>query len=216
MSNTYRVFAFSEDVISLYNESDKSKNFKLNDNIDDNFDTVIIFLSERNQKTLDVKFFKNGKMLYVGASYSYGQYPIFDCPIELAGTKQSEPKEEITFCVGDKVFDWKYGWMIVNEIESHGSIVLVDDSYKQRTFSKTESLRLSFTEYNFVTGGWSQEIPPKVGQWGWFWDDGDLEEEHSIYGKLLNIDPSHHSQKYYVGDVWVKYFSTENPFLVSL
>ena len=70
-------------------------------------------------------------------------------------------------------------------------------------------------EYHFKSGGWSQQRPkplPKVGYWGLFWDDGDLEEEHSIYGKLLNIDTSHHSQKYYVGDVWVKYFSTENPF----
>lgn len=208
----YKVFAFSEDVISIYNESNKNQNFKLNDNIDKNFDTVIIFLAERNQKTLDVKFFKNGKMLFIGASYSYGEYPIFEYPIQLAGATQPESKEEILFRVGDRVFQYFQGWGTITDIDLTLpypiTIKFDDETIFHYTINDTK-IPLSFTEYNFITGGWSQERLPEIGSFGWFWaDEYDLVSEEVVYGKLQKVEDG----VYYTNDNQYNCFSTKNPF----
>ena len=206
--NTYRVFAFSEDVISIYNESNKSIDCIENNGV--YFDTAILNLFR--DKSLEITYFKNGVYVCRSNVIQYGLYPKFLFPIELAGTTQSEVKQEITFCVGDKVFDWKYGWMIVNQIKSHGSIVLVDANHKEHTFSNGESLRLSFTEYNFVTGGWSQERPPKIGSFGWFWDSNeDIKRKCCSYGMLIDINEKELAKYSLDGDFFIN-FSTENPF----
>ena len=210
MSKVCKVFAISNEDIKAYNNSEKSE-----DKFIPNYDYAIITFIDR---CLFVSYIKDRENVFQG-KYAHGTYPVLDGDfviIDSCLTKQPELKEEPLFQVGDRVYDWHCGWMTITEIKSHGSIFTVcDKKQKPHNFFGEHIVRLSFTEYNFVNGGWSQERPkplPKVGDWGWFWDDGDLEEEHSIYGKLLNIDTSHHSQKYYVGDVWVKYFSTENPF----
>ena len=209
-NNTYRVFAFSESSIKQYSESNKALFIDLTKYPD--FDTIVLFFINSD---LALNFLKDGESVY-GYSFVLGQYPTFHFPIELAGTIQPEQKEESLFRTGDRVFDWLHGWMTINEVNSHGSIILVDDNYFQEyTFNGNNIERLSFTEYNFITGGWSQERPkplPKVGDIGYFWDDDDLEQKKILYGELKNIDLSHKSQRYYAEDIWLKYFSTEKPF----
>lgn len=161
---------------------------------------------------------KNGKKTCEG-TFAFGEYPAFHFSIELAGTNQSAQKEESLFRVGDRVYDWLHGWMTINEVNSHGSIILVDDNdFQEHTFNGNNIERLSFTEYNFITGGWSQERPKplsKVGDIGYFWNsDDDLNNNYIFYGKIEEID-STYSKKYHIlgdGNKWFKYFSTEKPF----
>jgi len=130
-----------------------------------------------------------------------------------------EPKQESQdlFQVGDVVYHWTYGKGNVCEIgisESYPVIVLFENSNNKWAFSKDGKLQhhqpksLSFTPYNFKTGGFSQERPkpePKVGDYGWFWNDRD----NSVIFGLLSDITSH----YYCEDIIAgfKYFSHEAP-----
>jgi hypothetical protein len=214
----YRVFAFSEDVISIYNESNKLTRNKIVNNFTPLFDTVLIFLNYNNKKTLELKLFRNGQELYSNHShcYDYGNYPIFDFPIELVGTAQQEIKEEPLFQVGDRVYDWQCSWMTITEIKSHGIIFTVcDKKQKSHNFFGEHIIRLSFTEYNFIAGGWSQERPkplPKIGEWGWFWNSKeDIKRKCCSYGMLIDINEKE-LNKYSLDGDWFNNFSTENPF----
>ena len=217
-NNTYRVFAFSQDVIDIYSKSEKKAMKKIANNSTPRFDTIIVFFNYNTKSTLELKFFKNGQELYSNYihSYDYDNYPDFDFSIELAGTTQPEQKEESLFCVGDRVFNWSYGWCKITGFTNISIFFELEKNNKVKEISIDSALKqFSFTEYNFIDGGWSQERPkplPKVGDIGYFWDDDDLEQKKILYGELKNIDLSHKSQRYYAEDIWLKYFSTEKPF----
>ena len=211
-NNTYRVFALSEDVISIYNESNKCTTCIENNSMD--FDSVTMLLFKDN--SLELTYFKDGFFIGRSSVLKYGYYPKFLYPIELAGTTQPEQKEEPLFRVGDRVFDWSYGWCKITGFTNISIFFKLEKNNKVKEINIDSALKqFSFTEYNFITGGWSQERLkpfPKVGDIGYFWDDDDLEQKKILYGELKNIDLSHKSQRYYVEDIWLKYFSTEKPF----
>lgn len=200
----YRVFAFSEQSIKKYSGSAKQPKLCLEKYPE--FDTIIMFFVGSD---LVLKFLKNGKKT-CSVTFAFGEYPKFHVPIELAETKQPEQKEEPLFQVGDRVYDWHCGWMTITEIKSHGSIFTVcDKKQKSHNFFGEHIVRLSFTEYNFITGGWSQERPPQIGSFGWFWEDEtDLLSEETVFGKLQKIEDG----MYFTKDNQYSIFSTKNPF----
>lgn len=105
-------------------------------------------------------------------------------------------EQESVFKKGDKVFDIHYGWGIVVEVfrkhypvhvrfeEMCGNISYTFDGIRLDKFPQT----LSFTEYNLVTGGFSQERPIDWSQyiscWGIFKSEGELCD----IGKLAATD----------------------------
>ena len=210
-NNTYRVFAFSESSIKQYLESNKAPFIDLTKYPD--FDTIVLFFIDSD---LALNFLKNGKSVY-GYSFVFGQYPTFHFPIELAGTIQSEQKEESLFRVGDRVYDWSYGWCKITGFTNISIFFELEKNNKVKEISIDSALKqFSFTEYNFIDGGLSQERlkpSPKVGDIGWFWDNKyDLENKSCFYGELKNIEDSYMDLNYYIEDRWFKYFSTEKPF----
>lgn len=90
----------------------------------------------------------------------------------------SKNKETI-FKVGDKVFDAQYGWGVVSRLYSEkeynvvvsfrdASVIVYTNDGKCVTSNKLP--RLSFTEYDYVNGGFSQERPivlPEKGDLIW-------------------------------------------------
>ena len=113
-----------------------------------------------------------------------------------------------TFEKGDRVFDINYGWGKVIEILNASSSLKPD--YKvlvrfKQDFNKEISVyysidgyispsykfpTLSFTEYDIVNGGFSQErlvnYEDYIGKWGRFCDK---EERIVVVGKLINYLP---------------------------
>ena len=103
--------------------------------------------------------------------------------------KENETPKSI-YQVGDTVYHFYFGIGTVLSIESNSKIefpvwVKFDTIYPSISFSvdgrysqEHKSPSLSFTPYDLVNGGFSQERPkpePKVGDWGYFWDtDGAL------------------------------------------
>lgn len=87
------------------------------------------------------------------------------------------------FKVGDRVFDFLHGWGEVKEIQKDGThVIKVDfDNYSSnytrdgKDYHTDLSPILSFTEYNLIDGGFSQERPidyeEYIGKWGKFWND---------------------------------------------
>ena len=89
------------------------------------------------------------------------------------------------FRVGDRVFDIDYGWGEVTEthyIETTLYPILVKFQTSSVYYTLDGKwahgdsyLKLSFTEYDFVNGGFSQERPidytEYIGKWGKFWND---------------------------------------------
>ena len=110
-------------------------------------------------------------------------------------------KEEI-YQVGDRVFDAQFGWGIVFNIDSSNYPVIVNfksgsvKSYTEKGFYSTTDLEpaLSFTEYNFVNGGFSQNREDinkhLIGKLGWFWNNTDRLDGKSIiyYGVLYTVE----------------------------
>ena len=93
---------------------------------------------------------------------------------------------ETIFKIGDRVFDIKHGWGTValrlNESEDPHYRLRVDFVYHRESYTDegksniSDAYRsLSFTEYDLINGGFSQERPPinyndYIGEWGVFWD----------------------------------------------
>mgnify|MGYP007024744720 FL=1 len=91
------------------------------------------------------------------------------------------------FKVGDRVYDIQYGWGTITAkretFEDPNYIWVVtfengdtDDYTIEGKYNTTVRYRsLSFTEYDFVNGGFSQERPidyeEYIGKWGKFWND---------------------------------------------
>ena len=91
------------------------------------------------------------------------------------------------FKVGDKVFDFIFGWGEVVDILRGGFYTIkVDFKVSMKTiyftrdgkFEHSDQIpRLSFTEYNLINGGFSQEKPVNykeyIGKWGKFFDKNE-------------------------------------------
>ena len=111
---------------------------------------------------------------------------------------------ETIFKVGDKVFDIRFGWGEVKEIQEEGvHLVRVDFDNCSSNYTKDGkgyytdlSSMLSFTEYDLVNGGFSQErqinYHDYVGKWGKFWNEGDkvvidtlAEIDTEEYGRMV-------------------------------
>ena len=87
------------------------------------------------------------------------------------------------FKVGDRVCDFLHGWGEVKEIQKDGThVIKVDfDNYSSnytrdgKDYHTDLSPILSFTEYNLIDGGFTQERPIDyekcIGKWGKFWND---------------------------------------------
>ena len=107
---------------------------------------------------------------------------------------------ERNFEVGDKVFDIRYGWGVVESFEvdlGWESIeVRFDNSLISYTLSGPEDFDnelclLSFTEYTLH--GFTKDKPIDyskfIGKWGMFWSNKDKDER--IIGRLEGYDDSY-------------------------
>lgn len=130
---------------------------------------------------------------------------------------ESEQKPESIYQVGDTVYHWRFGegYVIAESLRdvlvSFGGI----DSCFSRTgiYEKESKPSLSFTPYDLLNGGFSQERPkpaPKVGDWGWFYDDGDTFatfaelkriEDPSVYGKIYVIGGNMYRKQYFSHEI---------------
>lgn len=97
------------------------------------------------------------------------------------------------FKVGDKVFDYRYGWMIIissenknNENSKDHVCTIINNSNKYIHYYNEDIKALSFTEYTL--DGYSNEIPIEEFKIGYFWDDDDFSA--CIYSKLIKIHPN--------------------------
>ena len=102
--------------------------------------------------------------------------------------------KETIFREGDRVYDIRYGWGTVaryNDSENYPISVKFDQDISQEFMYYTECGKsykldnaglLSFTEYDLVNGGFSQEKSSNheqyIGKWGRFWND--KEKEYTI------------------------------------
>lgn len=92
--------------------------------------------------------------------------------------------EKQIFKVGDKVYDFEFGWGVVADISRGGFYnTKVNFETKAKTIYFTrdgryehgdEIPRLSFTEYNLIDGGLTQkrliDYNEYIGKWGKFWN----------------------------------------------
>lgn len=96
--------------------------------------------------------------------------------------KENEVPESI-YQVGDTVYHFCFGLGTITSIENEEGVtypiyVKFDNSKERftiegKTYNTDKRPILSFTPYDLVNGGFSQERPktePKVGDWGYFWD----------------------------------------------
>lgn len=93
---------------------------------------------------------------------------------------EQKKQEACLYQVGDTVHHWKFGEGAIIKV---GNSVRVDfkegvNAWFSLTgfYEKDGIPTLSFTPYDLVNGGFSQERPkpePKVGDWGYFWDKGN-------------------------------------------
>lgn len=107
--------------------------------------------------------------------------------------------EKQIFKVGDKVFDIFYGWGEVKEIQEEGiHVVRVDfNNYSQnytrdgKDYYTDLSPRLSFTKYDLVNGGFSQERPANykeyIGKYCKFWNK---DKYNTVIDRLVGYDDS--------------------------
>jgi hypothetical protein len=123
--------------------------------------------------------------------------------------------------VGTKVFDIRFGW---GEIMDYTT----EEKYPYKViFSNVEDIiftyniagkpidyyinpTLSLTEYDLVNGGFtplSDYNKPKVGDFGYFWNNRDVSFQNLVYSKLIKIDIFNYDAK---GEVWEN-FSKEIP-----
>lgn len=104
---------------------------------------------------------------------------------------------ERIFEIGDKVFDIRYGWGVVEGFEYDLDCESMEVKFENSLISYTidapeyfdnELCLLSFTEYTL--DGFTKDKPLDyskfIGKWGMFWSDNDKEEY--IIGKLESYD----------------------------
>lgn len=135
--------------------------------------------------------------------------------------KENEAPKSI-YQVGDTVYYWEYGegniYCISHEenklypvFVNFGSIVLqftidgkINENHKKPS--------LSFTPYDLVNGGFSQERPkpePKIGDWGYFWDKEDDHCNFDCIATIFDNNVYKYSTKH--SDEKYKFFSSDIP-----
>ena len=99
---------------------------------------------------------------------------------------------ENIFKVGDEVYDYYHHWGVIKNIKEEYLKIKFNNFNIFITFYKNHNHinsinRLSFTEYDFINGGFSQVRPInfKEGDIGYFWDK---DSEYIRYGKLQTIN----------------------------
>ena len=111
---------------------------------------------------------------------------IWGLSVEWQRSFERVKEEQQIFKVSDKVYDYRYGWGEVNEIMSDSIVYPISVIYgeletacysKEGKFVwKDKIASLSFTEYDFINGGFSQERPKpeiKKGQLIYVKDSGE-------------------------------------------
>lgn len=193
-------------------------------------------VSKSKESDLKVDAFKYKELLLLG--FSNGKYQlmpinllnsieeIFECErlpdvdFFVWNQPETEQKEDDLFRVGDRVFAYFDKWGTVEKVtyslsEGQTQEILVKFDNGNSVSFPLNSPFLSFTEYNFTTGGFSHIRPkpePKVGDIGFAWDDeSDLKRKCCAYGRLIIIDDKDHN-KYNLDGMWYPNFSTEKPF----
>lgn len=111
--------------------------------------------------------------------------------------------EKQIFKKGDRVFDVLWGWGIVTDIFVSGlySVKVNFDSTKKTIFFTKDGKyehtdltpRLSFTKYDLINGGFSQEKPINyddyIGKWGKFWAViKDVGIQNTVIGHLSDYN----------------------------
>lgn len=130
-------------------------------------------------------------------------------------------KEERLLPVGTRVFDVFFGWGVIEEyIHSvlDCPIVVQFDVYKKKytllgyRYAHYLSQSLSLTEYTLEKGGFTPIsdywTKPKVGDWGYFWDNEDT--GFVYYSQLTIISEMEYPYELPNGAAY-KYFSHEIP-----
>ena len=120
--------------------------------------------------------------------------------------------------VGEKVFDIRFGWgeiISVNVELEYPYLVSVEKTKNRynldgKYISFDLKPTLSLTEYDLYNGGFtplSDYNKPKVGDFGFFWNNRDVSFQNLVYSKLIKIDIFNYDAK---GEVWEN-FSKEIP-----
>jgi hypothetical protein len=176
-----------------------------------------------NGKSYDIKF-NHSKSKFETDSDDLEEYHWFYVEFVLENfihpshyKPESKQETQDLFQIGDVVYHWKYGKGEVDNVnynDVYPVSVRFDGKIDELSFTKdgrydtNEEPSLSFTPYNFKDGGFCQERPkpePKVGDWGWFWDEGDAS---AVFGLLSDIAIRYYCEGYNAG---FKYFSHEAP-----
>lgn len=135
-------------------------------------------------------------------------------------------KEKRIYQVGDNVFDAQFGWGIVFNIDSTEYPVIVNfksgsvKSYTEKGFYSITDLEpaLSFTEYDFVNGGFSQNREDinkhLIGKLGFFWNNGEKLDgsEYIRFGLLRDLEYNRFVMQGYIS---YDNFSLECPIKLS-
>lgn len=131
-------------------------------------------------------------------------------------------KEERLLPVGTKVFDVRYGWgeVVNNEDYAHFRICVKFDGETATynidgvNYSTHKYPLLSLTEYTLEKGGFTPIseywTKPKVGDWGYFWNNEDCSSLD--FGKLLKIQTKGDALPYYSScGAYFRHFSHDIP-----
>jgi hypothetical protein len=122
--------------------------------------------------------------------------------------------------VGTKVFDVQYGWGEIYSVFKNTvyplRVKFINDNdivaytINGKCYESDLVPTLSLTEYTLENGGFtplSDYNKPKVGDFGFFWDDEDM----AIFSKLIKIGLIYKTED---GSLF-KYFSKETPDFIK-
>jgi hypothetical protein len=120
--------------------------------------------------------------------------------------------------VATRVFDIRFGWGEIMDsdrckVEFKSTIVFYDKNGKYNTTDINPTL--SLTEYSLENGGFtplSDYNKPKVGDWGFFWDE---ENDKFVFAELIAIDKEHTYPYKYGNGVFCEKFSKEIPEFIK-
>ena len=132
--------------------------------------------------------------------------------------------------IGTKVFEINNGWGYISEVNENNSpiyMVTFESESKIRTLQMSEDGKIfrdndmiptvSLTEYDLINGGFtplSDYNKPKVGDFGYFWDDNMVLEPRVIMSSITKV-PNIANFYYDTSDEGYKHFSKEIPEFIK-